>query len=304
MFRKILKTVGSLTLAFVLLLAADTAVFAAENTVDWERTGSVSVTPRSVEGEHPVIQETSFTLYQVGEAAEQNGNLVYTLTGDFSGSKAELSDLKVPGLAETLADYADAQRLKGTVQTADSEGTVRFTDLELGLYLLVQGDAAKGAYATDPFLVSVPMISDSGTEWIYDVDASPKAEVYKLVDVTVKKVWNDGKNVSLRPESISVELYDGDRLADSVTLNKANGWSYTWKELQKSDRYSVKETTVKGYTATYSQSGSVFTITNTAGTLVQTGQLNWPVPLLAGGGLGLFALGWALVFIKRKKQEN
>ncbi len=36
--------------------------------------------------------------------------------------------------------------------------------------------------------------------------------------------------------------------------------------------------------------------------LPQTGQLNWPVPMLAGMGMFLFAFGWMLRF--RKKEEN
>lgn len=38
--------------------------------------------------------------------------------------------------------------------------------------------------------------------------------------------------------------------------------------------------------------------------LIQTGQLNWPVPLLAAAGTLLFAVGWALTFIKRKKKHE
>ena len=34
--------------------------------------------------------------------------------------------------------------------------------------------------------------------------------------------------------------------------------------------------------------------------LPQTGQLNWPIPVLASGGMLLFALGWWLVFGSRK----
>jgi len=36
-------------------------------------------------------------------------------------------------------------------------------------------------------------------------------------------------------------------------------------------------------------------------TLPQTGQLNWPVPVLAVGGVMLFALGWVICFKKRKE---
>ena len=38
-------------------------------------------------------------------------------------------------------------------------------------------------------------------------------------------------------------------------------------------------------------------------TLPQTGQLNWPVPVLAALGLALFAAGWALRFGKRQEQR-
>lgn len=44
---------------------------------------------------------------------------------------------------------------------------------------------------------------------------------------------------------------------------------------------------------------------NTPGSnLPQTGQLNWPVPVLAGAGLVLFALGWWLCFVQRKRHET
>jgi len=35
--------------------------------------------------------------------------------------------------------------------------------------------------------------------------------------------------------------------------------------------------------------------------LPQTGQLNWPVPLMACAGLALFALGWALCYAGKKE---
>lgn len=38
-------------------------------------------------------------------------------------------------------------------------------------------------------------------------------------------------------------------------------------------------------------------------TLPQTGQLNWPVPLMAVAGLTLFVIGWILCFGKKEKTE-
>ena len=38
------------------------------------------------------------------------------------------------------------------------------------------------------------------------------------------------------------------------------------------------------------------------GKLPQTGQLNWPVPVLAAAGLTLFGIGWGIRF-RRKDQD-
>ncbi len=38
--------------------------------------------------------------------------------------------------------------------------------------------------------------------------------------------------------------------------------------------------------------------------LPQTGQLNWPIPVLAVGGLATFAGGWKVAFGKSKKDEE
>ena len=58
----------------------------------------------------------------------------------------------------------------------------------------------------------------------------------------------------------------------------------------------------KGYVPSYSVSGNTVTVTNTR-SLIQTGQLNWPIWVLGGAGLALVALGGAML-VKKKKQNN
>ena len=53
------------------------------------------------------------------------------------------------------------------------------------------------------------------------------------------------------------------------------------------------------YGKIYKQNGYVFTVTNTP-TLIQTGQLIWPIPVLAVGGMLLIAVGIMLLHKKRK----
>ena len=70
--------------------------------------------------------------------------------------------------------------------------------------------------------------------------------------------------------------------------------------MPESDAYSIEEVDVpKGFTATYQQKGYIFTVTNTS-TLIQTGQLIWPIPVLAVSGMLLIAVGITLLQKKRK----
>ena len=124
-------------------------------------------------------------------------------------------------------------------------------------------------------------------------------------DLTVKKVWSDenGKSGS-RPDYVTVTLYNGDKAAQKITLGDWNNWTYTWKDLDGSGNWSVIETGIpKGYTPSYRTEGDVVTITNTA-SLIQTGQLNWPIPVLGGLGLVLIACGFAVITRRRRNSRG
>lgn len=122
-------------------------------------------------------------------------------------------------------------------------------------------------------------------------------------NLTVEKVWSDEDNkANIRPDSVSVTLYRGDRAVDKVTLSESNRWSYTWTDLDSKYDWSVLETGIpKGYTPEYSTRGDVVIITNTAN-LIQTGQLSWPIPVLCGLGVLLLALG--ILMLRRKKKNG
>ena len=128
-------------------------------------------------------------------------------------------------------------------------------------------------------------------------DTDDDDETYK---VTVKKVWKDGNSKS-RPESIKVRLTRKDKTVDTVTLTAKNNWRYTWRDLGYKSGWDVEEIKVpKGYDVSYDENGRVFTITNTA-ELEATGQLNWPIPVLAVAGVLLVATGASLL---RKGRKN
>lgn len=134
-------------------------------------------------------------------------------------------------------------------------------------------------------------------DWVFTAEEFGDPET-----VTVKKVWSDnGKN---RPTSVTVALYNGETKVETVTLSASNNWTYTWQELDGLGDWSVKEINVpKGYKATYKVKGEITTITNTA-SLIQTGQLNWPIPVLADIGFMLLTVGLFLIFGKRKRDRD
>lgn len=122
------------------------------------------------------------------------------------------------------------------------------------------------------------------------------------LDITVRKVWsNDDK--ATRPDCVTITLYDGDKVYDSVVLNAENNWTYSWDDPDAYGNWQVVETNIpKGYVPSYSVSGDTVTVTNT-GRLIQTGQLNWPVWVLGGAGLALVSLG-GVILVKKKKQND
>ena len=122
------------------------------------------------------------------------------------------------------------------------------------------------------------------------------------LDITVYKVWSsdDGKE---RPDSVTVTLYNGETAYDTVRLGAWNNWSYSWNDPNAYGNWQVIETNIpKGYVPSYSVSGNNVTITNTR-SLIQTGQLNWPIWVLCGAGLALVALGVVLLVMKKKKNH-
>lgn len=147
----------------------------------------------------------------------------------------------------------------------------------MGLYFVKQTGAVEGFAPCRAFLVTVPFQTNSGLR--YDVDASPKTNVERLVTITVKKVWNTDKPTAT-PSSVIVQLLRNGEVVETATLNKQNNWQVTYTGMPESDGYTIKEVNIpKGFTAIYNRKGYEFTVTNTA-SLAQTGQLIWPIPVL------------------------
>ena len=283
MMRKLL----SVCLAAWLLAALPLTAMAQQ--LDPNRTGSISVTLVSRDGADS-MEGAELSVFHVATVdADGNGTLRYRYTDAFADCGAALDD---PELAKTLESFVSGNNIPARTILTDAQGKATCQELPLGLYFVKQTGAVEGFAPCASFLVTLPMKTDSGL--VYSVDASPKTDVERLVSITVRKVWNTDSSTPI-PDSVTVQLLCHGELVHTVTLSEENDWQITCSDLPESDGYSVKEVDIpRGFTATYTQKGYTFTVTNTA-SLAQTGQLIWPIPVLAVVGLFFLLTGAALL---------
>lgn len=258
----------------------------AENIIDFGEKGSIEVT-LTEKSEDIAIKGADITIYQIAYATEENHNLKFEYTEALKDCHISLENLEDPNLPKELSKCLNENVLSIT-KTTDNNGVVNFENLDLGLYLVTQSNKVEGYSVIDPFLVMTPKIEND--EWIYDIKALPKTDIYQVVDLKITKVWNTSSNNL--PEKVEIELYKGDTLINTVILNKDNNWTYTFKDIEKSDEYHVKEINIpKGYTVSYQNQEFTFTVTNTD-TLPQTGQIFYPIIILTVLGITFILLGF------------
>lgn len=97
-----------------------------------------------------------------------------------------------------------------------------------------------------------------------------------VTSLSVNKVWEHGTQDSADyPTYIEVQLYaDGQQYGKAVTITADDGWIHTWPALDASKTYTLKETTVAGYTT----SGGTVSGTKATGlTATFTNTYNEPV---------------------------
>lgn len=290
----------------LLLLSSMLSVVNAAGRVDTGRDSSLTLSFRH---EAQALENVAVRLYRTADISE---TAHFTLAGDFAEYPVQIDGLDADGwtaAASTLAAYAAADNIQPTASgTTDADGKAVFDGLRTGLYLVIADDLRieKTVYTSAPFLVSLPNL-DENDNWIYDVTALSKIEKITepgdKIDIDVVKVWKDDGNKDKRPDKIVVSLIKDGQKVDEVVLNAANGWKYSWSELEEDHEWTVIEKEVpEDYKVTYSGTQKQFVITNTydepGGDIPNTGIAWWPVPLLAAAGIILFGIGWYRRYMK------
>lgn len=275
--KSIRKRLAAVLVALTLLVWCAAPAFALE-VVDLSRTGSIKVSLYDSETSEAVGGGT-LTLYRVAKVQKDNANLSFVYTNGFEDCGVELGDLSEGELANQLAEKIAATAESTTVEINDL-GMAEFGDLEVGLYLVVQTTAAENYNVINPFLVSVP-IQENGS-YVYDVDALPK------VGTAAKKTPEppdepDTPDTPDEPDTPDTPAAPGPDNPDGWVLGAHGEKIYLNPEAPSPDNPN-------GYVMG-------------AHGLPQTGQLNWPIPVLAVTGVVLVAAGIKLKKGTRKDEK-
>lgn len=293
--KNMLQRLMALAVLMATLLCMPVAAMAAD-----AKKGSVTLT-------YPV-DGVEFQLHYVGKY--EKGEYVLDSSLDYD------VDLEENGAAATLIRYLKRDKVQPMKTGTVENGKLVLNNLPLGVYVLIGEEAEDEdyVYTPNPMMFSIPQNKNNKPEWDvtitgkYEREPIPPEEEY--VDISVRKIWNDDGHKSKRPEEIKVQLLCDDEVYDTVTLNRSNNWRCTWTDLDADCEWDVVEKKVPdNYKVSIKQKGNTFIVTNTyknpppyypPGKLPQTGQLWWPVPILAFAGLAFVAIGT----VCRRKNEN
>lgn len=231
-------------------------------------------------GEMGYVPGVTMKAYKI---ASMDSNAQFTVEEEFAGYSIDFSALDDQDqwrtFGETMANYIDRNSAnhtpKYTAVTNDA-GIAEFGEVEPGLYVVVCPvyKYKKTTYTVDVSVLTAPALDVVTGEWMNESVFYPKyrSETEPAVPpatqgLEVLKIWKDENVESVtRPDSIEVELVCDGTVIDTQILDKNNGWTYKWQNLEIGKKYSIVEKTVpEGYTVTVTQdSDTQFTVTNTA----------------------------------------
>lgn len=160
--------------------------------------------------------------------------------------------------------------------------------------------------STHPESITVVLLRDleeyariqlnENNDWYYRWDSLPKDYVWNVVEENVP----DGFEVQYEASSNTVTIVNKNAAVEETTTSSNESTSVTTPGITEPGQ------TIPGETTLPSQEGT--TLPNVETTtkpeeLIDTGQLNWPVPILAIAGLLVFSLGWSVLNFGKKETE-
>lgn len=160
------------------------------------------------------LEGAGFTIYKVADLDSYYG---------ISGAKLPDATTYYTYDADSKTYTVTSGTKVGNEQKTNSSGETTFTSLELGIYLVIETTTPdKVTTPIAPFLVSVPMTTAEGDDWLYEVHVYPKnATTYggiKLLKTGV--TGNDSQNpTAMQGVTFVLQKKKDDGTYETVTKN-------------------------------------------------------------------------------------
>ena len=201
--------------------AATTAI------VDTSKKASLTITKyehKNESTENKALKGVEFTIYEIPKNANVN----------------------TVAQAET---YIRNNNVTSYKKTTPDSGTIKFSDLNLGRYLVVETKAPKNVSTMiESFLIDLPRTNNNGTGWNYDVTVYPKnITIYGNVSLTHKNKAGDALSgmswiLQKKDKNGNWNNYEG---IDALTTN--NEGNISIQNLEKGEYRFVQNSVTEGY---------------------------------------------------------
>jgi len=260
--KRLISFIACLILVFSLAVSAS-----ARTLVDTSKKGTLDL---SYKYNDIVFEGIEISIYHVANLTVGG---TFELNDTFSKYPINVSNVQTQSewnkIASTLDAYVEVENLVPTANVkTNAEGVASFTDLTIGLYLVIgcRAEYDEGYCDYNTFLISVPGL-DAGDNWVYDVAAKPKVSHHEVtgrdIEYTVNKMWKDSGFEEKRPDKVAVDIFKNGEKVETVYLTSENNWSYTWKAKDDGSKWNTIENLVpEGYYVTFETNGNTFIITN------------------------------------------
>lgn len=153
---------------FVILSLTNITALAAE-LPDLSTRGTIQITMKK---DGKAVPGGEFEIYQIADVSESNGTLKYAFTPDFKNCTLSLDTIETDTFSSDMERYIKSNKISGITKTVDDNGIAEFTQLEAGIYFVIQTETANGYNKANSFTVSLPSYENG--KYNFTVKANPK----------------------------------------------------------------------------------------------------------------------------------
>ncbi len=157
------------------------------------------------------------------------------------------------------------------ILTSDADGMIRIEGLDDDTYTIIETKSPEGYEIVDEAIAvtidgdgNITVSGNTGSKeavigHVVNIENIPDEEpAPETVDVNGSKTWDDSDDLDgKRPDSITINLLSNGEITQTVTVTEADGWAWSFIELDKYDSdgneiaYTITEEAVPDYTISY-----------------------------------------------------